>query len=137
VELRTELPPALPALAGDADRLAQVFTNLLDNAIKHTPAGGKVTLAATATPGWVEASVGDTGPGIPAEDLSRIFERFYQVDKSRARRAGVGLGLTISKEILEAHGGSLRAESVVGLGSRFIARLPLVGPDDVTVGRKR
>ena len=125
VELRTDLPPALPALAGDADRLAQVFTNLLDNAIKHTAAGGKVTVAATASPSWVEASVADTGPGIPAEDLSRIFERFYQVDKSRARRAGVGLGLTISKEILEAHGGSLRAESVVGLGSRFIARLPL------------
>ena len=137
VELRTELPPALPALAGDVDRLAQVFTNLLDNAIKHTPAGGKVTVGATASPGWVEASVGDTGPGIPAEDLSRIFERFYQVDKSRARRAGVGLGLTISKEILEAHGGSLRAESVVGLGSRFIARLPLVGPDDATMGKRR
>lgn len=137
VELSTELPPTLPALTGDADRLAQVFTNLLDNAIKHTPAGGKVTVAASASPGWVEASVGDTGPGIPAEDLSRIFERFYQVDKSRARQAGVGLGLTISKEIVEAHGGSLRAESVVGLGSRFVARLPLVRPDDTTVTKKR
>jgi signal transduction histidine kinase len=137
VELRLELPSTLPAMAGDADRLAQVFNNLLDNAVKHTPTGGKVTVAATATPGWVEASVGDTGPGIPAEDLSRIFERFYQVDKSRARRAGVGLGLTISKEIVEAHGGSLRAESVVGLGSRFVVRLPLVSPDDPTMGKKR
>ncbi len=137
VALATELPPTLPALAGDADRLAQVFTNLLDNALKHTPAGGKVTVAVLASPGWVEVSVSDSGPGIPAEDLSRIFERFYQVDKSRARRAGVGLGLTISKEIVEAHGGSLRAESVVGLGSRFIARLPLVRPDDTTVGKKK
>jgi signal transduction histidine kinase len=137
VELRVELPPSLPSLNADADRLAQVFTNLLDNAVKHTPAGGKVTMAATATTGWVEASVGDTGPGIPAEDVSRIFERFYQVDKSRARRKGVGLGLTISKEIVEAHGGSLRAESVVGLGSRFIVRLPLVRPDDTTAAKRK
>ena len=137
VELRVELPPTLPGLAGDADRLAQVFTNLLDNALKHTPAGGKVTVSAVAQPGWVEASVGDTGPGIPAEDLSRIFERFYQVDKSRARRAGIGLGLTISKEIVEAHGGGLRAESVVGLGSRFVVRLPLVRPEDTTVAKRR
>jgi len=137
VSLVAELPPALPAMAGDADRLAQVFTNLVDNALKHTPSGGKVTVTAAPAPGWVEVGVSDTGPGIPSEDLSRIFERFYQVDKSRAGRAGVGLGLTISKEIVEAHGGSLRAESVVGLGSRFVARLPLVKPDDTTVGKKR
>ena len=137
VALQADLPPTLPGMAGDADRLAQVFTNLVDNALKHTPAGGKVTVTATPSPGWVEVGVSDSGPGIPAEDLSRIFERFYQVDKSRARRAGVGLGLTISKEIVEAHGGSLRAESVVGLGSRFIARLPLVRPEDTTVGKKR
>ena len=79
----------------------------------------------------------DSGAGIPAVDLSRIFERFYQVDKSRARRAGVGLGLTISKEIVEAHGGSLRAESVVGLGSRFVARLPLLRPEDTTAAKRR
>ena len=137
VALLAELPPTLPPMAGDADRLAQVFTNLVDNALKHTPAGGKVTITATPSPGWVEVGVSDTGPGIPAEDVSRIFERFYQVDKSRARRAGVGLGLTISKEIVEAHGGSLRAESVVGLGSRFVARLPLVKPEDTTVGKRR
>jgi signal transduction histidine kinase len=137
VTLAAELPPALPSMAGDADRLTQVFTNLVDNALKHTPSGGKVTITATPTPGWLEVGVSDTGPGIPAEDLSRIFERFYQVDKSRARRAGVGLGLTISKEIVEAHGGSLRAESVIGLGSRFVARLPLVKPDDTTVGKRR
>lgn len=144
VALRLEVPPALPSVHADADRLAQVFTNLMDNALKHTPAGGTVTVAAGAaaappgtTPKWVDASVSDTGPGIPADDLSHIFERFYQVDKSRARRAGAGLGLTISKEIVEAHGGTLRAESVVGLGSRFIVRLPAVGPEDTTVGKKR
>ena len=137
ITLLTELPASLPAMTGDPDRLAQVFTNLLDNALKHTPAGGKVTLAAAAMAGAVEVSVSDTGPGIPAEDLSRLFERFYQVDKSRARQAGVGLGLTISKEIVEAHGGSLRAESVVGLGSRFVVRLPLLRPDDTTIARQR
>jgi signal transduction histidine kinase len=144
VTLRLDLPPTLPTVHADADRLAQVFGNLLDNALKLTPAGGTVTVSATtpampagATPRWVEASVSDTGPGIPADDLSRIFQRFYQVDKSRARRSGAGLGLTITKEIVEAHGGTVRAESVVGLGSRFIVRLPVVGPDDTTVGKKR
>jgi signal transduction histidine kinase len=137
VALTTELPPALTGLSGDADRLAQVFTNLVDNALKHTPAGGKVTVSAVPSPAWVEVSVSDTGPGIPAEDLGRIFERFYQVDKSRARRTGVGLGLTISKEIVEAHGGSLRVESVVGLGSRFVVRLPLARPEDLAAAKKR
>src|SRR5262249_6906830 len=119
------------------DRLAQVLTNLLDNAIKHTPAGGKVTIAATASSGYVEASVADTGAGIPPDDLSRIFERFYQVDKSRARRPGVGLGLTISKEIVAARGGRRGAGGLGGVGSRFIGRLPLVSPDDTTVSRRR
>ncbi|MBI4769638.1 MAG: HAMP domain-containing histidine kinase, partial [Chloroflexi bacterium] len=137
VDLKGDLPPALPAMVGDADRLAQVFANLLDNALKHTPAGGSVVLAASPAPGGVEVSVKDTGPGIPPEDLQRIFERFYQVDKSRARSGGVGLGLTISKEIVEAHGGSLSAESVVGLGSKFIVRLPVARPDDTTVVKKR
>jgi signal transduction histidine kinase len=125
VTLAADLPPTLPAITGDADRLAQVVANLLDNALKHTPAGGRVTLSASASPTSVEISVSDTGPGIPAEDLGRIFERFYQVDKSRAHSAGLGLGLAISREIVEAHGGRLRAESVTGLGSRFTVELPL------------
>jgi signal transduction histidine kinase len=136
--------PNLPPLIGDRDRLAQVFTNLLDNALKHTPAGGKVQLMARSTSGssvvrrwpgfgtqspgleWIEVGVTDSGPGIPPEDLSRIFERFYQVDKSRARKkGGAGLGLAIAKEIVEAHGGAIKAESVVGLGSRFTVTLPV------------
>jgi signal transduction histidine kinase len=137
VALTGELPPTLPAMVGDADRLAQVFTNLLDNALKHTPAGGRVTLSAAVVPDGVEVAVRDTGPGIPPEDLQRIFERFYQVDKSRARSGGVGLGLTITKEIVEAHGGGIRAESVVGLGSKFVVRLPPAQPDDTTIARRR
>jgi signal transduction histidine kinase len=124
VALRQAIGP-LPALTGDSDRLAQVFTNLLDNALKHTPAGGTVTLAAAGVDGGAEVTVTDTGPGIPAEDLSRIFERFYQVDKSRrASGRGAGLGLAISREIVHAHGGQIHAESVMGLGTKFVVRLP-------------
>ena len=146
INLVKDLSPVLPSMVGDADRLAQVFTNLLDNALKHTPAGGTVTLAAALVPTGVEITVKDTGDGIPPEDLSRIFERFYQVDKSRARPGtpptpgkpgGVGLGLAITKEIVEAHGGSLTVESVVGLGSKFTIRLPVTHPDDATVIKKR
>jgi signal transduction histidine kinase len=135
VELRLDLE-ALPPLAGDNDRLAQVFTNLIDNALKHTLQGGRVTVAAkgvTSQPARkgdkvvpkVEVSVADTGAGIPPEDLSRIFERFYQVDKSRRRKdRGAGLGLAIAKEIVEAHGGQIKAESVVGVGTKFTVTLP-------------
>lgn len=122
----SQLPPGT-RLTGDSDRMAQVFIILLDNALKHTLAGGQVT-ATTRRPGTshIEVSVSDTGPGIPAEDLSRIFERFYQVDKSRARkRGGAGLGLAIAKEIVAAHGGEIIAESIIGMGSKFTVRLPL------------
>jgi signal transduction histidine kinase len=137
--LNADLPAQLPAMKGDADRLAQVVTNLLDNAIKYTPAGGRVDLSAGVIPEGLEISVKDTGPGIPPADLSRIFERFYQVDKSRARvgGSGAGLGLAITKEIVEAHGGQITAESVVGLGSKFTVRLPLALPEDTTIVRRR
>jgi signal transduction histidine kinase len=140
VSLTIDAPADLPAIQGDGDRLAQVFTNLIDNAIKHTPAGGKVGVAARSMtgssvvrkgkpwPGAIEISVTDSGPGIPPEDLTRIFERFYQVDKSRARSASspsLGLGLAIAKEIVTAHGGSIHAESVTGLGTKFVVRLPI------------
>jgi signal transduction histidine kinase len=138
VVLEVALPAQLPPLVGDADRLVQVFTNVIDNALKHTPAGGRITLSAAAG-APVEISVADTGSGIPREDLSRIFERFYQVDKSRpaSERRGLGLGLAITREIVEAHGGSLRVESQVGQGSRFTVRLPALRPDDSTLVRRR
>ena len=151
VKLETQVPDDLPVITGDGDRLAQAITNLLDNALKHTPEGGKVTLAARSLSGssivrrgktWpagVEVAVSDTGSGIPPEDLSRIFERFYQVDKSRQRGGGLGLGLAIVRQIVEAHNGIIRAESVVGLGSRFSVTLSLDADTDITqaLPRKR
>jgi two-component system OmpR family sensor kinase len=128
VHLEVDAPALLPEVVGDADRLGQVFGNLVDNALKHARdenSGGRVVLQAEHQQALVVCSVTDNGPGIPAEDLSRIFERFYQVDKSRVRRAsGAGLGLAIAKEIVQAHGGQIRAESVEGLGTRFTVRLP-------------
>lgn len=116
----------LPRIAGDGDRLAQVFTNLVDNAIKHTPPDGQVWLRALLhdESGGIIVVVQDTGEGIPQEDLPRIFERFYQVDKSRARVIGTGLGLAIAQEIVEAHHGRIWAESEVGQGTRFYVWLP-------------
>ncbi|MBI5932015.1 MAG: HAMP domain-containing histidine kinase [Chloroflexi bacterium] len=116
--------PDLPRIAGDGDRLAQVFTNLVDNAIKHTPAGGRVWLRATLDNQGVLVRVQDTGEGIPREDLPRIFERFYQVDKSRAKTSGTGLGLAITREIVQAHAGRIWVESEYGQGARFNVWLP-------------
>ncbi len=139
VTLRTAIGP-LPTMVADGDRLAQVFTNLLDNALRHTPAGGTVTLVAhvnNGAGGGVEITVTDTGTGIPAEDLPRIFERFYRVDKSRAATKGYGLGLTISKEIVQAHKGAISVESVVNLGTKFTVRLPAAQSTDTTVVRRK
>jgi len=128
-----------PIVKGDRDRLAQVFTNLLDNALKHTPPGGRIMLAAKSVaeeagrrgqdPGTLaQITVADTGAGIPPDDLSRIFERFYRADKSRTKEGqGAGLGLAIAKEIIQAHGGQIKAESVVGLGTKFTITLPQTG----------
>jgi len=141
VDLQVDAPP-LPPLLGDADRLAQVFSNLLDNAIRHTPSGGRVTLhaevqqadAGPKASGVAVVTVTDTGSGIPPEDLPRIFERFYQVDKSRARRGkGTGLGLAIAKELVQAHGGTIKAESVVGLGTRFTVTLPILADRETEI----
>jgi signal transduction histidine kinase len=150
VKLNAQVPDDLPIIIGDGDRLAQVLTNLLDNALKHTPEGGQVTLAARPLSGssivrrgktWpagVEVRVADTGSGIPPEDLARIFERFYQVDKSRQCGGGLGLGLAIVKQIVEAHFGTIKAESVVGIGSRFIVTLPLdPGTETTQASRKK
>jgi signal transduction histidine kinase len=138
VHIQSEVD-SIPALIGDGDRLSQVFTNLIDNALKHTPREGEVRIKAESSSGWVAVHVDDTGPGIPAEELSRIFERFYQLDKARSGSGprGAGLGLAISREIVEAHGGSLKAQSVVGQGSRFTVRLPVVQPDDETQAKPR
>lgn len=129
----------LPAFTGDGDRLAQVFTNLVDNALKHTPSGGRVTLGARQLEDWIEIAVADSGEGIPPEELSRIFERFYQLDKARQGGPGhgLGLGLAIANEIVIAHGGNLSARSKIGEGSVFIIRLPVASPDDSTLVSRR
>jgi signal transduction histidine kinase len=128
----------LPALTGDGDRLAQVFNNLIDNALKFTPAGGKVSVYAVSVGDAVEVTVQDTGAGIPPEAQPRIFDRFYQADVSRqgGQKHGAGLGLAIVREIIRAHGGKISVRSVVGQGSEFVVRLPLVNPDASTIVRK-
>lgn len=117
---------SLPSISGDPDRLMQIFTNLADNALAHTAAKGRVHLALRPHgEGAVEVLVQDTGKGIPSDQLTRIFERFYQVDRARkAGRQGSGLGLAIVKQLVEAHNGRIRAYSEVGKGSVFVVRLP-------------
>lgn len=129
VELSDEVQ-ALPVISGDGDRLAQVFTNLVDNALKYTPAGGKIKLSAVYDTGKVIIRVADTGVGISSEDQQRIFERFYQVDKSRSGGTGrgVGLGLAISRQVVLAHHGNITLESEPGKGAIFQVTLP-VGQD--------
>jgi PAS domain S-box-containing protein len=118
VALAVELPDALPTVQGDAERLVQALSNLLANALRHTPRGGRVTLSARTKGGEVEVAVADTGSGIPASSLPLIFERYWTV-RGNAPKGGTGLGLAIARGIVEAHGGRLWAESEVGKGSTF------------------
>ncbi len=123
--LRTEFEP-LMSVVGDIDRLEQVFSNLLDNAIKHSPAGGEINIIGRQTTAdSVGITVADSGPGIPPEQLAHVFERFYQAGEVRT---GVGLGLAITKEIVLAHGGKIEVNSTLGKGTEFIIRLPTSTP---------
>jgi signal transduction histidine kinase len=131
VDLQLSIPDQLPTLIGDGDRLAQVFTNLVDNALKFTPAKGQVTLSAVSNGTEMKVSIMDTGPGIPSEAIPRLFDRFYQVDPSRPGgehgpvRRGAGLGLAIVQEIVQAHDGKIGVRSEVGRGTTFVIHLPL------------
>jgi signal transduction histidine kinase len=126
LELTVNAPASLGSVDIDAQRIKQVLNNLLENAIAHTPAGSKITISARLESGLVMVSVADTGEGIPAADLPNIFERFYRVDKSRTRATGgSGLGLTIVKRLVEAHGGKITVASEVGKGSVFTFSLPV------------
>jgi two-component system phosphate regulon sensor histidine kinase PhoR len=110
----------------DAEAVSQILSNLLDNAVKYTPVGGRIIVGASPGDEYVEIFVRDTGIGIPAEDLPRLFERFYRVDKARSRElGGTGLGLSIVKHLVFAHGGVTRVESRVGEGSTFCFTLPV------------
>jgi two-component system phosphate regulon sensor histidine kinase PhoR len=150
IQLVTAVPAELPAVMADRDRLVQILVNLIDNAVKYTPEGGKVTVIAERASGassplvsssqlalpptdqsvpapgdFVDIAVMDTGIGIPRKDLPRITERFYRVDKARSRElGGTGLGLAIVKHLVQAHGGSLTIESELGKGTDVRFTLP-------------
>ncbi len=131
LKLESSAEPA-PLVIGDGDRLAQVLVNLISNALKFTPPGGAVHVTTEAAPDGVTVSIQDNGIGIPPEDLARVFERFYQVDKARGPQRGTGLGLAIAKEIVEAHGGRITVESRGrGQGATFRVWLPRASAGEV------
>lgn len=126
--LQTNLPESLPVIQVDRARLSQVLHNLLSNALRHTPEGGKIIIRAEATPSAICLDVSDTGDGIPPEHLPHIFDRFYRTDPARSRdKGGAGLGLAIARAIIEAHGGqiSARSDGESGKGTTFAIQLPL------------
>lgn len=124
--LSTDVQPGLPPINAEPDRIRQILVNLLTNAHEYTPEGASIGVAAHTVGAEVEISVTDNGPGIPPDQLERIFERFTRGDAGLTQRVGgTGLGLAISKSLVELHGGSIRAESTVGQGSTFQVRLPI------------
>ena len=139
VELTAGVEPDSLTVTADPDRFRQVLINLIDNAIKYTPGGGRVSVravpgSAPAGGGTVEIVVQDTGIGIPAQDLPRLTERFFRVDKGRSRAlGGTGLGLAIVKHIVQAHGGELGIESVVGAGTTVRVWFPAAAIGRVVV----
>lgn len=131
VTLHVEVPLDAPALEADPQAVRQILTNLVDNALRYTPPGGRVTVAAHHEGRDTVIEVRDTGSGIPAEHLPRLFERFYRVDPSRSRaEGGTGLGLAIVKHLVEAHGGLCTAESVLGRGTSVRVRIPDTPPEE-------
>jgi two-component system sensor histidine kinase BaeS len=126
VDLNSMVPAGLPPVRVDADRIGQVLGNLLENALRHTPSGGTVTVSARPAGRDVELLVSDTGEGIPIEHLPHVFERFYRVDAARDRtHGGSGIGLAIAKALVDAHGGQIGADSPgPGRGATFTVRLP-------------
>jgi signal transduction histidine kinase len=127
VEPRNNIPYTLPIILADPDLLARVFTNLCDNALRHTPSGGSVTIEARQVDTMLEVAVTDTGKGIPTAALPRVFDRFFKADHSRqSSTGGSGLGLAIVRAIIEAHSGTIRAENTPEGGARFIFSLPIL-----------
>jgi signal transduction histidine kinase len=128
VRLERGIPEDLPLVFADRERVHQVLFNLLDNAVRFTPSGGRVTVSADRHDGSVDVHVADTGPGISPEHLPRLFERFYRIDPARAQKeGGTGIGLAIARSVVEAHGGRIWAESELGKGSVFTFELPVAG----------
>ena len=139
VKIETDIPGDLPPLIADGDRMAQVFTNLTDNALKFTLAGGVVILRAFVEMDKMHIAVADTGAGIPEEDLPHIFQRFYQTDPARkgGEAHGAGLGLAIAHEIVAAHSGRISVRSRVGAGTTMEVILPLAPPNVTQAARKK
>jgi PAS domain S-box-containing protein len=137
-QLIMQVPDSLPPVLADARRMRQVLANLLDNAAKYTPVGGRITVSAGEEENEVVLSVADTGPGIPPEHLTQIFEPFHRVDSRLTRTVGgTGLGLAITRRILDAQGGRIEVQSQLGTGATFIVRLPILadqGPVPVDQG---
>ncbi len=125
VILSADIPPDLPLVAADPERVRQIWNNLLRNALTHTPAGGQIQVRATPRPAGVQFAIQDTGPGIPPEHIAHVFERFYRADPSRARATGgAGLGLAIVQALVTMHGGDVSVESPPGQGATFRFTLP-------------
>jgi two-component system phosphate regulon sensor histidine kinase PhoR len=122
--ITTAVDPAAGRITADPAKLHDVLRNLVENAVHYSPEAAAIRLEATRENGAVRISVSDSGPGIPPDDLSRVFERFYRVDKSRSRPGGTGLGLAIVKHLIELHGGQARAENQPDGGARFVITLP-------------
>jgi len=128
VLINSDLADNLPNVNADSHRVIQVLRNLLENAVAHTANGGTITVTARERDNVIQVSVADTGEGIPPEDVPNIFERFYRVDRSRSRATGgTGLGLTIAKRLIEAHGGTIEVSSELGKGSCFTFTIPIAG----------
>jgi signal transduction histidine kinase len=132
VAVTSQVADDTPAAFADRERVHQVLFNLVDNAVRYTPDGGAVTVSAHRNDGNVEIEVHDSGVGIVAEHLPRLFERFYRVDTSRSRAddGGTGIGLAIARSVVEAHGGHIRADSEPGRGSTFTFELPVATSAD-------
>lgn len=131
IELRVDAPPDIPPILGDHDRLLQVFENLIGNALKFTEPGGQVTAGVAPGESGALFWVTDTGRGMTPEELARVFDRFWQAS-ARSGRLGAGLGLPITKGIVEAHGGRIWVESTPGQGSTFFFSIPLAAPRATT-----
>jgi len=127
IEIDNLIPEKLPLIRADKDRLTQIFVNILDNAVKFTPESGKVSISAEETKGFVLVGISDTGIGVPKEEIERLGERFYRVDKTRSRDlGGTGLGLSIVKHLMIAHGGKMEIESQLGRGTKVFLFFPLM-----------
>ena len=137
VHLAVDVQRNLPTAVCDNDRILQVLINLVNNAIKFTPPGGRVQISASAEPDHVVVRIIDTGYGIPKEDLSKIFDRFYRVSRPGKEIKGTGLGLTIVSKIVAAHGGRIEVESELEKGTTFTLFLPLVPPSAPAVDPER